>query len=153
MRSLETKLPAPVIALLLGVAMKWFALRHPEIVDPTPWHKWTGVALAQISCLIALAAFITMARARTTLNPFAPTRATHLVTGGVFAFSRNPLYLSLLLLLAAYAIRLGAWPVWLAPVAFVAYVTRFQIVPEERHLRDKFGDAFAQYCLRTRRWI
>ena len=102
---------------------------------------------------MALAAFVTMSRARTTINPFSPMRAAHLVTGGPFRFSRNPLYLSLLLLLVAYALRLDAWQVWLAPAVFAAYVTWFQIIPEERVLRRKFGDAFVRYCARTRRWI
>ena len=153
MHFLETKLPAPLVALLLGAAMKWFALTHPDIVDPTPLRRLAGIGLAQFSGLMALAAFVTMSRARTTINPFSPMRATQLVTGGPFRFSRNPLYLSLLLLLVAYALRLDAWLVWLAPAAFAAYVTWFQIIPEERVLRRKFGDAFVRYCARTRRWI
>ena len=153
MRFLETKLLAPLVALLLGAAMKWFALAHPGVVDPTQLRKLGGIGLAQVSGLIALAAFVTMSRARTTINPFAPTRATRLVTGGPFRFSRNPLYLSLLLLLVAYAMRLDAWQVWLAPAVFAAYVTYFQILPEERELRHKFGEAFERYCTRTRRWI
>ena len=112
-----------------------------------------GIVLAQIAGLIAVAAFVTMARARTTINPFSPTRASHLVTAGVFRWSRNPLYLSLLMLLVGYAIRIDSWQTWLAPLAFVAYVTRFQIIPEERYLQIKFGEAFDQYRTRTRRWI
>jgi protein-S-isoprenylcysteine O-methyltransferase Ste14 len=150
---LETKLPAPVMALLIGAAMKWFAVGHPEAVDPTPAHRMAGIVLAQIAGLIAVAAFVTMARARTTINPFSPTRASHLVTAGVFRWSRNPLYLSLLMLLVGYAIRIDSWQTWLAPLAFVAYVTRFQIIPEERYLQIKFGEAFDQYRTRTRRWI
>lgn len=153
MHFLETKLPAPVVALLLGAAMKWFALTHPGIVDPTNLRRLAGIGLAQLSGLMALAAFVTMSRARTTINPFSPMRAAHLVTDGPFRFSRNPLYLSLLLLLVAYALRLDAWQVWLAPAVFAAYVTWFQIIPEERVLRRKFGDAFVRYCARTRRWI
>ena len=56
-------------------------------------------------------------------------------------------------LLVGYAIRIDSWQTWLAPLAFVAYVTRFQIIPEERYLQIKFGEAFDQYRTRTRRWI
>lgn len=150
---LETKLPAPVLALLLGAALKWFALTHPEVIDTSEWRRLGGIACAVVSGAIALAAFFVMRRARTTINPFSPTRASQLVTSGPFRFSRNPLYLSLLLLLVGYALRLDAWPVWLAPAVFLAYVTRFQIVPEERALRRQFGDAFVRYCEQTRRWL
>lgn len=153
MQLLETKLPAPLLALLLAAAMKAFALAHPQALDPSELRRLTGIALALVSGLIALAAFAAMRRARTTINPFLPMRASQLVTGGPFRFSRNPLYLSLLLLLTGYAARLDAWLVWLAPVVFVLYVTRFQIVPEERELRLKFGDAFERYCRQTRRWL
>ena len=150
---LETKLPAPVLALLLGAAMKWFALTHPEVIDTSEWRRLGGIACAVVSAAIALSAFFVMRRARTTINPFSPTRASQLVTSGPFRFSRNPLYLSLLLLLVGYAFRLDAWFIWLSPALFLAYVTCFQIVPEERALRHQFGDAFARYCERTRRWL
>ena len=71
----------------------------------------------------------------------------------MFRISRNPLSLSLLLLLVAYAVRLAAPAVWLGPILFVAYVTRFQIHPEERALQEKFGDAYRRYQTRTRRWL
>ena len=87
------------------------------------------------------------------MNPLEPANAANLVTGGVFRLSRNPMYLSLLLLLVAYAVRLDAPAVWLGPIVFVAYVTRFQIHPEERALEAKFGPAYLQYQLRTRRWL
>jgi protein-S-isoprenylcysteine O-methyltransferase Ste14 len=63
------------------------------------------------------------------------------------------MYLSLLLLLIAYAVRLGSWVEWLGPALFATYVTRFQIIPEERILAAKFGAAFVAYKSRTRRWI
>lgn len=151
--ALETKLPAPALALLLGAAMKWFALTHPEAIDTAAWRPVGGVACAVASGVIALAAFFTMRRARTTINPFEPARASQLVTSGPFRFTRNPLYLSLLLLLVGYALRLDAWFIWLAPVLFLAYVTRFQIQPEERALRQEFGSAYETYCGQTRRWL
>ncbi|GGC15296.1 hypothetical protein GCM10007205_25290 [Oxalicibacterium flavum] len=112
-----------------------------------------GVGLAQISGVIALVAMACFWHARTTINPLDPRRASQLVTSGIFRWSRNPMYLSLLLLLVAYAIRLDSFAVWIGPIAFVAYVTRFQILPEERVLAEKFGDAYVAYKDRTRRWI
>lgn len=92
-------------------------------------------------------------RVRTTINPLDPGKASYLVTNGIFRMSRNPMYLSLLLLLVAYAIRLDSLTIWLGPLIFAAYVTRFQILPEERALAEKFGEAYLDYKHRTRRWI
>jgi len=150
---LETRIPAPIVAGLIGAAMKWYALRQGIVMDPTPLQMYLGIGLAQLSALIVLAAVYRMWRARTTINPMKPARATTLVTSGVFRFTRNPMYLSLLLLVVAYATRLDSLAVWIAPVVFLAYVTRFQIIPEERILQQKFGAAFDAYRAGTRRWI
>lgn len=152
-RALEAKIPAPIVAALVGGTMKLYAMRSGVVIDPTPLRMMVGLAFAQASGLLALASFVTMRRARTTINPLVPSRATQLVTGGVFRFSRNPIYLSLLWLLLAYAIRLDSAAVWLGPVLFVLYVSRFQILPEERALQAKFGEAYAAYRKRTRRWL
>jgi protein-S-isoprenylcysteine O-methyltransferase Ste14 len=153
MRLLETKLPAPVVALFAGAAMKFYAGSNSIAIDPSAWRMDLGVTLAQASALLALAAVFTLIRARTTINPLQPSRATTLVTGGVFRFSRNPLYLSLLILLVAYAVRLDSLAVWLGPVLYLLYVTRFQIIPEERVLQERFGETFSDYRSRTRRWL
>lgn len=150
---LETKIPAPAVAALAGVLMLLYAQSAQIAMDPTVVRMYVGVGLSQASAVIALAAAATMWQARTTVNPLDPMRASRLVTGGVFRFSRNPMYLGLLLLLIAYAVRLDDLLVWLGPLFFMAYVTRFQIAPEERALSLKFGDAYLQYKARTRRWI
>ncbi|WP_188396711.1 methyltransferase family protein [Oxalicibacterium flavum] len=153
MRTLDTKIPAPVVALIIGILTKWYAYSASILIDPTPTRMQIGVGLAQISGVIALVAMACFWHARTTINPLDPRRASQLVTSGIFRWSRNPMYLSLLLLLVAYAIRLDSFAVWIGPIAFVAYVTRFQILPEERVLAEKFGDAYVAYKDRTRRWI
>lgn len=153
MQFLETRIPAPVVAAVIGATMKGYTLAGDVVVDPTPLRMHVGVTLSQLSAVIALAAVFGLWRARTTIDPLHPARASALVTGGVFRFTRNPLYLSLLLLLVAYATRIDSWAVWAAPLVFLAYVTRFQIIPEERVLQRKFGDAFATYCAGTRRWL
>ncbi len=153
MRTLDTKIPAPVVAIIIGILTKWYAYSASIAIDPTPVRMQIGVGLAQFSALIAVVAMACFWHARTTINPLDPRRASQLVTSGIFRWSRNPMYLSLLLLLVAYAIRLDSLAVWFGPVAFVAYVTRFQILPEERVLAEKFGDAYVAYKDRTRRWI
>ena len=82
-----------------------------------------------------------------------PGAASSLVTSGIYRFSRNPMYLGFALALLAVAVYL-AHPV--APavlIGFVVYINRFQVEPEERALKAIFGDTFAEYAARVRRWI
>ncbi len=153
MKNLETKIPAPVVAIAAGGIMKLYAWTAQVSIDPSPALAEVGIRLSQLSAVIALLAFASLGFARTTINPLDPSRASALVTRGIFRITRNPIYLSLLLLLVAYAVRLGSWIEWLVPALFAAYVTRFQIIPEERSLTEKFGAAFLAYKRRTRRWI
>jgi protein-S-isoprenylcysteine O-methyltransferase Ste14 len=152
-RSLETKVPAPIVAAIAGGCMKLYAKTCGIAIDPSTLREYVGLAFAQASAVVVLAAVVSLWLARTTINPLDPGKASSLVTGGVFRLSRNPIYLSLLLLLLAYAIRLDSFAVWLGPVVFFAYVTRFQIRPEERALAHKFGEAYDRYRMRTRRWL
>ena len=99
---------------------------------------------------LAVSAFV---RAKTTVNPLDPGSAEKLVTTGLFRFSRNPMYLGMLLALTGWVIWLGAWSAMLAPALFIWIMTAFQIKPEERSLQLKFGDQFTLYRTRTRRWI
>ncbi len=153
MKNLETKIPAPVVAMAAGGIMKLYAVSAQVPIDTSPVLAEIGIRLAQLSAAIALLAFASFGIARTTINPLDPSRASALVTAGIFRITRNPMYLSLLLLLIAYALRLGSWIEWLGPALFAWYVTRFQIIPEERILAVKFGAAFLAYRSRTRRWI
>jgi len=133
--------------------MKLYALTAQVSIDTSPLLAEVGIRLAQLSAVIAILAFASFRLAKTTINPLDPSRASVLVTVGIFRITRNPMYLSLLLLLIAYAVRLGSWGEWLGPALFAAYVTRFQIIPEERILAVKFGAAYLAYRSRTRRWI
>jgi protein-S-isoprenylcysteine O-methyltransferase Ste14 len=99
------------------------------------------------------AGVIAFKRAQTTVDPTRPANASVVVTHGIYAFTRNPMYLGMLLALAAWAVFLGSLPAWLALPAFVKYMNRFQIEPEERFLRQKFGDPYDGYLLRVRRWL
>lgn len=153
MRFLETRIPAPFVAIAIAVGM-WWLPREQAMTDVVESVRLATIDLSMnLSAVVALAAFLTFWRARTTINPLQPERASVLVTHGIYRFTRNPMYLSLLLLLVAYASHLGSWAAFVGPTAYVAYITRFQILPEERVLAAKFGDEFAAYKRRVRRWI
>lgn len=92
-------------------------------------------------------------RRHTTINPLSPRKSTALVTGGVYRFTRNPMYLGMACLLTAWAVWLAALLAFAGPVLFVLYITRFQIRPEERVLTELFGLPYTDYTQRVRRWL
>lgn len=131
---------------MLGLA--WVA---PALAFPIPPVLAFPVAAVGVSLdAIALLHFF---RRRTTVNPLKPASATALVTGGIYRFSRNPMYLGLATLLLAWAFYLGNLAAFAGVALFVLYMNRFQIAPEERALEERFGAEYIAYRTRVRRWV
>jgi protein-S-isoprenylcysteine O-methyltransferase Ste14 len=86
-----------------------------------------------------------------------PTRPTHqataLVTSGPFRFSRNPMYLAIVVMLLGIAVWVGSLPMLIAPVGFFAFMSVVFIPYEERRLRETFGDSYISFTQRVRRWM
>jgi protein-S-isoprenylcysteine O-methyltransferase Ste14 len=153
MKALELKIPPPIVGLLVGVAMWKFASLCPSLDVPLLIRKVTAGVLLLVAAGIAFPGFVALLRARTTFNSMKPKATSSLVTGGIYRFTRNPMYLSVLLILVAWAIFLSSAWALVGPVAFVLYINRFQITPEERVLAAMFGTAYAEYKGRVRRWL
>ena len=153
MRALELKIPPPVVALVVSVAMWGISLVTPRF-EISPAFRYATVTLIALAGFgFAISGVRAIRRARTTISPIKPESATSLVTSGVYRFTRNPMYLGLCLVLLAWAVFLSsAWAV-LGPVAFVLYINQFQIAPEEKVLSKLFGQAFAEYQSKVRRWL
>ena len=153
MHQLELKIPPPAVAVLVGLAM-WFASRvGPSLELPLLARGITFAVIALAGGAAGLSGNLAFKRAQTTPNPFKPQNASSLVITGVYRFTRNPMYLGLLLVLLGWATFLCSVFALLGPVAFVAYIARFQIVPEERVLLAKFGAPYSEYLASVRRWL
>lgn len=153
MKALELKVPPPVVALVVAFAM-WVVSRLTPIVEVgATVRSAVAIVIALAGISLAAAGITAFRRARTTLNPHKPDTASALVTGGIYRVTRNPMYLGLALVLVGWASFLGAPWALLGPVVFVACITRLQIVPEERVLQSAFGEAYAAYRARVRRWL
>ncbi|MDR7267862.1 protein-S-isoprenylcysteine O-methyltransferase Ste14 [Pelomonas saccharophila] len=153
MDALELKVPPPVVALVIALAM-WSIYRFMPGVDVGLLPRAAAaLLLAAIGGAFSAAGITVFRRAKTTMNPMKPEATSALVTNGVYRFTRNPMYVGLLFVLLAWAAALGAPLGLLGPIAFIAYITRFQIVPEERALRAAFGDAYVSYLTQVRRWL
>jgi len=153
MSALELRIPPPIVALLIGAAM-WFVSRSgPSLELPLFARAAAFIVIALVGGALAVAGDLEFRRASTTINPFKPESTTSLVTSGIYRFTRNPMYVGLTLGLVGWAAFLcSAWAL-AGPVAFVLYITRFQITPEERILAAKFGATYGDYALRVRRWL
>ena len=153
MQALELKVPPPVVALLVAAAMWGVASVTARIEMPVLVRVGATLAFAIAGVGIAISGVIGFRRARTTVNPMKPEAASSLVTSGVYRFTRNPMYLGLCLLLVAWALFLSSPLAFLGPILFILYMNRFQIASEETALSATFGEEFANYKAKVRRWI
>ena len=154
MRFLEHRIPPPLVGIILAGAM-WFIAWSLSPLPPLPAtvRLPAAVILALVGAAIALSGVISFRRAQTTVNPLKPETSTALVSTGIYGITRNPMYLGMLTVLLAWAVYLSSVWALLGPVAFALYITRFQIIPEERALRSLFGPSFVEYTHRVRRWL
>ena len=149
-----TSLPWPPILLVIVVAA---AVLLGQTL-PLPWPglddlpaRVVGVCFGAAGIVLLTAAILTLRRHGTTVQPNAG--ATTLVTTGPFSFFRNPIYLGDALILFGLAeITTNIWFV-IGALVFGLMVTWFAIIPEERHLERRFGQAYLDYKAKTRRWL
>jgi protein-S-isoprenylcysteine O-methyltransferase Ste14 len=153
MRSLELKVPPPLVALVVAGGMWALARVSYRFALFTTHRQAVAGALFVLGVLCAVSAVLAFRRSKTTVNPTRPEASTALVRSGPFRISRNPMYLGLLLALLGWAVLLAAPWSLIGPVIFVLYIQRFQILPEERVMTAKFGAEFERYRSTVRRWL
>ena len=153
MQALELKIPPPAIAVLMAGAMWGIYLVAPLLEVPAFTRVAAALAIALAGAGFTLAGVISFRRARTTVNPMKPERTSSLVCSGIYKVTRNPMYVGLLFALVALAVFLSSAWALLGPLAFVLYMNRFQIAPEERVLLGMFGTGYSAYKSKVRRWL
>jgi len=154
MSSLELRIPPLALVLIAAALMALIAYFVPAPwTVPYPAPVLIACAFGLAGVAIAVSGVIEFRRQRTTVNPFTPERSSSLVASGIYRRTRNPMYLGFLLLLVGWAALLSNFAA-LAPIpAFIAYMNRFQIQPEERALEQHFGAEFVAYMHKVRRWF
>lgn len=153
MRWLELRVPPLVIFGVCALLMWLLRRQFPPFEHAFPGQGLLAIVLLAIGLAIAIAGVWQFRRARTTTNPMKPDTSSALVQTGVYRFTRNPMYLGLVLVLLGFAVYLGNALALAGPAAFALYLTRFQIQPEEQSLRKAFGAEFERYQRAVRRWI
>jgi protein-S-isoprenylcysteine O-methyltransferase Ste14 len=151
--SLELRVPPVAVVSVAALCMWLLARWTPGLEWGRYWRLGTAVLLLATGIVIAVAGVLEFRRARTTVNPTTPQATSSMVRSGIYRHTRNPMYLGMLLVLAA-------WAAWLAnPAAcvvlplFMLYLNRFQIEPEERFLAGLFAGEFDAYRRSVRRWL
>jgi protein-S-isoprenylcysteine O-methyltransferase Ste14 len=153
MHWLELKIPPLIVWLIFAGAMLGVTHAVPRLSFTLAQSPAIALALVAFGAAVAFAGVVAFRDKRTTVNPLTPGASSSVVSSGIYRISRNPMYLGFLLALAGWAVYLSnAGAALLLPV-FVAYLTQYQIKPEERSLLAKFGSEFAQYMSRVRRWL
>jgi protein-S-isoprenylcysteine O-methyltransferase Ste14 len=153
MHFLELRIPPPIVGLIIAGGM-WIVAHLSAVIQlPRVARLSLAVMLGAIGVAVALSGVLSFRRAQTTVNPLKPETSAALVSTGIYSFTRNPMYLGMVLGLFGWAVYLSSIWSLLGPVLFVLYITRFQIVPEERVLDRLFGAPFAAYKKRVRRWL
>ena len=153
MRALRLKIPPVALTLISGLLMWGMSAAIPEAAFSLPGSLLVAIALAIVGGAIALSGVFAFRRHSTTTNPMKPDRAESIVTDGIYRVTRNPMYVGLAIALVGWAIFLANAAALLVPPLFVAYMTHFQIKPEEQALLKKFGRTYADYMDGVRRWV
>jgi protein-S-isoprenylcysteine O-methyltransferase Ste14 len=150
---METRVP-PDLVMLFAACLAWLLSRlAPSLALDVPLHRALAVVIALLGLAFSLGSRSAFKRAETTLDPLHPDHASRLVTSGLYRFTRNPMYVGQCLAIAGWCLWLDHALAWAALVAHVAFLTMFQIKPEERVLMAKFGEDYRVYCARVRRWL
>ena len=147
------KLP-PLALVVIVAALMWIAASATPTLDFfLPAKHFLSVSLAMIGAVICVAGIVSFRRAKTTVNPMKPDSTSSLVVSGIYKHTRNPMYLGMLLVLLGWAAFLSNLAALALLPAFVVYLNRFQIVPEERVLVSLFPREYPAYRATVRRWL
>jgi len=153
MGSMENRIPPPILMIATGVLMATVRFGSQPPFLPSGWRWGLVVALLLAAGLFGAPAFSAFAKASTTINPVQIDRASTLVTTGIYRITRNPMYVALTFILCAWAAWLNQPLALVGPILFAFYITRFQVIPEERTLAQKFGHSYDDYRRSVRRWL
>ncbi len=139
--------------MVAACALLMWLVAFPVFDFALPGREIVAAVLVVVALIVGLPAVVGFRRAKTTVNPLKPEASTALVTGGIYRWTRNPMYLAMLFLLLAWACIVSNWAALAMLPLFVAYLNRFQIGPEERALQARFGAEFESYRRKVRRWL
>jgi protein-S-isoprenylcysteine O-methyltransferase Ste14 len=153
LRRLELRVPPPVVTAVCALLMWFLARASPALDVDVPGRVAAATTFFVIAVVIGITALLGFRRAKTTINPLTPHASSALVVRGIYRWTRNPMYLAMLLVLIGWACIVSNWAALAMLPLFVATLNRLQIEPEERALHAGFGAEFENYRRKVRRWL
>lgn len=150
---MKLKIPPALVTVIIAGMMWLVNYLFPIGSLALPGTRLVAATLFVIAGIIGVISLYQFYRNKTTIHPHKPEKTSQLVIDGIYNVSRNPMYLALLILLLAYATVLHNIFNFLILPIFVWYINRFQIIPEEQALSEKFGQDFEDYRSQVRRWM
>jgi len=144
----------PLILLLIAGAIMWL-VADSELAALISIHYALALSLtcAALGIFLSVLAIWQFRVAQTTSNPLNLEKTTSLVDTGVFSWSRNPMYVGMVLMSIGWGVWLSALANIVVIAVFVLVITELQIKPEEEALKKLFGSAFEEYSQQVRRWL
>ena len=153
MKSLELKVPPVLQVLIIAFVMYGLSGLLPNLQVMVFGTNWLAIGLVLVGMALAIMGVLAFKKAQTTVNPHTPEKSASLVTNGIYHYTRNPMYLGMLLVLLGWAFYLSNFAALLVLPIFIIYMSRFQIQPEERFMKQKFSDEYQIYMTKVRRWL
>ena len=148
---MNNKIPPPIVTLISGLGIYFsrnlFPNHHGLIIDIF------SVLLLISGIIIIRTAFVSFKNHQTTINPLNLTKTSSLVTTGIFKHTRNPMYLGMVFILLSIALKFNVYGGLIIMLLFFSFITKFQIIPEEKAMENLFGQEFKNYKKTTRRWL
>ena len=148
---LRNKIPPPIVTLTFILLSFWLANYLPKLAFN--YQGLTSLLMILIGLTIIVIGVKTFNNSDTTINPLNPSEASHLVTEGVFSYTRNPMYLGMVIILLGVSIYNGVYIGIIILPCFIFYITEFQIKPEEEAMVEIFAGDYTDYLKRVRRWL
>ena len=145
------KIPPPLLVLILVISNYFSSKKIDLIILPT--QNLISFIILLIGILILITPIFKFIKSKTTIDPIKFKKVSRLVTSGIYKYSRNPMYLGLLMIVMSTSIfYLNIFSIT-TPMLFYFWINRFQIKREEIFLTQKFGKEYLSYKNKTRRWI
>ena len=148
---MKNTIPPPIVTLICAQLIYLSKPFFPELIFN--YSNKMSLFFLISGLIIILISFQIFKKEKTTINPIKIEKASSLVTNGIFKYSRNPMYLGMLLILISVSIKFNFYGGFLVVGSFVYFITYFQILPEEKAMLKLFGKDFINYKNKTRRWF
>ena len=145
------KIPPPILILILVIS-NYFSSKKIDLIH-LPNQDLISIIILLIGILILINPIFKFIKSKTTIDPIKFKKVNKLITSGIYKYSRNPMYLGLLMIVISTSIFfLNIFSIT-TPFLFYCWINRFQIKREEIFLTEKFGEEYMSYKIKTRRWI